>query len=65
MNGLFPTIFHGERSELCEKYRLATCNPSGSVDEPSGLIPQPAHLATAPQIALASKAYYSSRQLLR
>jgi hypothetical protein len=23
MDGLFPTIFHGERSELREKYRLA------------------------------------------
>jgi hypothetical protein len=22
MDGLFPTIFHGERSELREKYRL-------------------------------------------
>jgi hypothetical protein len=31
MDGLFPTIFHGERSELREKYRLVTVHPPHTV----------------------------------
>jgi hypothetical protein len=36
MDGLFPTIFHGKRSELREKYRIASAS---SVEKIATLLP--------------------------
>jgi hypothetical protein len=38
MDGLFPLIFHGERSELREKYGLGVNNTVGKMRDQSGSI---------------------------
>jgi hypothetical protein len=51
MDGLFSTIFHGERSELREKYRLS---PEIKISHPRMLSSSTARLGCA-KIALAQR----------